>query len=226
MPGPILCASVTRGPYKISRNEFFITVAALAISLYNDAPNVKLTWIYNGREDAQMLTTVGLLFRDLPVALRFTDDLTLRDAFSSVHEQVRSGIEHSIYPYVEMNAAQGITEGELACLLYQQDIRDMNGMEGFDIQNVDIRQNQAAAENILDIQILDGAEGLQVVIDYAASRYEDASIEKLKDIYVKTAQALVTHNSQKDVTIRELRSKLEDRKNFFQTVKGFFSRKK
>ncbi len=212
--------------YKISRNEFFITVAALAISLYNDAPNVKLTWIYNGREDAQMLTTVGLLFRDLPVALRFTDDLTLRDAFSSVHEQVRSGIEHSIYPYVEMNAAQGITEGELACLLYQQDIRDMNGMEGFDIQNVDIRQNQAAAENILDIQILDGAEGLQVVIDYAASRYEDASIEKLKDIYVKTAQALVTHNSQKDVTIRELKSKLEDHKNFFQTVKGFFSRKK
>ena len=212
--------------YKISRNEFFITVAALAISLYNKQPNVKLTWIYNGREDTQMLTIVGLLFRDLPVALRFEDNRTLRDVLSDVHEQVRQGIEHNVYPYVEMHAAQGLTEGELACVLYQQDIRDMNGMEGFDIQNVDIRQNQAAAENILDIQILDGAEGLQVVIDFAASRYEEASIERFKDIYVRTAQALVTHNSQKDVTIRELKAKLEDRKNIFTVVKGIFSRKK
>jgi hypothetical protein len=31
--------------YKISRNEFFITVAGLAISFYNDSPNVKISWI-------------------------------------------------------------------------------------------------------------------------------------------------------------------------------------
>ena len=47
--------------FKVSRNEFFITVAALAVSLYADKPNVKLSWIYNGREDVKMMNTVGLL---------------------------------------------------------------------------------------------------------------------------------------------------------------------
>ena len=51
-------------------------------------------------------------------------------------------------------------------------------------------------------------------------------MEHFKDIYVKLAQALVTHNSQKDVTIGEIKAKLEDKKNFFKTIAGIFSRKK
>ena len=210
--------------YKISRNEFFITVAALAISQYNHADDIQLSWIYNGREDVHQISSVGLLFRDLPVGIRFRDDMTLRNVFADVHEQVQKGIEHSCYPYVELRDQVGISEP--AYLLYQQDIRDMNGMEGFDLEMVDVRQNQAASQAVLDIQILDGEEGLQIVIDYAASQYEDASIEKFKDIYVRIAQSLVTHNSQTDVTIGEIREKIQDKKNVFAIFKGIFSRKK
>ena len=210
--------------YKISRNEFFITVAALAISVYNDAPDVKLSWIYNGREDMQNMTTVGLLFRDLPVGIRFRDSDTLRNVFADVHDQVQKGIEHSCYPYVD--SRNQVANGESAYLLYQQDIRDMGGLEGFDVETIDVRQNQAASQTILDMEILDGADGLQLMIDYAASRYEDASIEKFKDLYVKLAQALVTHNSQSDVTIGEIKAKLSDKHSIFQTIAGLFRRKK
>lgn len=210
--------------YKISRNEFFVTVAALAISIYNNAPNVKISWIYNGREDMQNMTTVGLLFRDLPVGIRFRDSDTLRNVFADVHEQVQKGIEHSCYPYVESQIH--IKEGESAYLLYQQDIRDLGGMESFDIEMVDIRQNQAASQTILDMEILDGPDELTLMIDFAASCYSEESMERFKDIYVKLAQALVTHNSQTDVTIGEIRKKLENRKTFFETIVGIFSRKK
>ena len=209
--------------YKISRNEFFITVAALAISVYNDAPDIKLSWIYNGREDMQMLSSVGLLFRDLPVGVRFHDDDTLRNVFADVHEQVQKGIEHSCYPYVEINGDAG---DECAYLLYQQDIRDMGGLEGFDIKNIDVRQNQAASQTLLDIEVLDGADGLQVMIDFAASCYEEESIEKFKDIYVKIAQTLVTHNSQADVTIKEIKDKIADKQNFFTIFASIFRKKK
>ena len=101
----------------------------------------------------------------------------------------------------------------------------MSGMDGFDFQMVDVRQNQAASQTILDMEILDGAEGLQLMIDFAASRYDEASIERFKDIYIKLAQSLITHNSQSDVTIGEIKAKLEDKKTFFQIVKGIFSRK-
>ena len=209
--------------YKISRNEFFITVAALAISIYNEANNIKLSWIYNGREDMKMMSTVGLLFRDLPIGIKFDDKQTLRNVFADVSDQVNKGIEHSCYPYVDLH--NQVADGESAYLLYQQDIRDMGGLESFNIEPVDVRQNQAASQTILDMEILDGAEGLQLMIDYAASRYNDESIEKFKDIYVKVAQLLVTHNSQKDVTIGEIKDKLKDKKNFFQSVAHIFRRK-
>jgi len=210
--------------FRISRNEFFITVAAMAIALYNNVRDVKLSWIYNGREDLQMMTTVGLLFRDLPVGLRLKDEMTLRDVFADVHDQVQLGIKHSCYPYVDLH--NQVAQGESAYLLYQQDIRDMGGLEGFDIETVDVRQNQAASQTILDMEILDGQDGLQLMIDFASSRYEEASIERFKDIYVKLAQAMVTHNSQKDVTIGEIKDIIRDKKSFFQLFTGIFSRKK
>ena len=208
--------------YKISRNEFFITVAALAISVYNDAPDIKLSWIYNGREDEQMLSSVGLMFRDLPVGIRFKDSDTLRNVFADVHEQVQKGIEHSCYPYVELNGGVG---DEAAYLLYQQDIRDMGGLESFNIKSIDVRQNQAASQTILDIEVLDGSEGLELMIDFAGSRYEEASIEKFKDIYVKIAQTLVTHNSQADVTIGEIKDKIADKQNIFTIFASIFRKK-
>ncbi len=210
--------------YRISRNEFFISVAALAVSVYNEKDNIKLSWIYNGREDMLSMSSVGLLFRDLPVGVKFKDDMTLRELFADVHTQVQKGIEHSCYPYVEKDSE--VVSDDTAYLLYQQDIRDMGGLEDFDIESIDIRQNQAASQTILDMEILDGSDGLVLMIDYAASRYEDSSIERFKDIYINTAQALVTHNSQSDITIRELRKKLSDKKNFFETVASIFRRKK
>ena len=210
--------------FRISRNEFFITVAAIAIALYNKVDDIKISWIYNGREDLQMMSTVGLLFRDLPVGVRLKDEMTLRDLFADVHDQVQKGIEHSCYPYVDLH--NQVARGESAYLLYQQDIRDMDSMGGFDVETVDVRQNQAASQTILDMEILDGEEGLQLMIDYAASRYRDTSIETFRDIYVRVAHALAESQGQEDVTIGSLRKHLREKKHLLQVMKGVLRRKK
>ena len=171
----------------------------------------------------QMMSTVGLLFRDLPVGVRLKDKATIRDIFAEIHNQVKGGIEHSCYAYVDRHNQVGGEES--AYLLYQQDIRDMEG-GGMNIETVDIRQNQAASQTILDMEILDGKEGLVLMIDYAASRYNQESMERFRDLFVMTAQALVTHNSQKDVSVQELRNKLTDKSNFFAKIIGIFRRKK
>ena len=210
--------------YRISRNEFFIAVAALAIHIYNNEPDIKLSWIYNGRDDLQSMSTVGLLFRDLPVGIRFTDGMTLRQLFADVTEQVRKGIEHSCYPYVDSH--NQVVNGESAYLLYQRDIRDMNGLDGFDAETLEVRQNQAASQTILDMEILDGEEGLQLMIDYAASRYNDESMEKYKDLFIRIARMMAGHHSQEDVTVGELKKKLRDHWHLMKIVKGIFRRKK
>ena len=57
-------------------------------------------------------------------------------------------------------------------------------------------------------------------------RKNQESMEKFRDLFVMTAQALVTHNSQKDVTVAELKNKLSDKSNFFAKIIGIFRRKK
>ena len=210
--------------YRISRNEFFISVAILAISIYNRQNDIKICWIYNGREDANAMHSVGLLFRELPVAVRLKDDMTIRELFADVHEQVQKGIEHSCYPYVDINSQIG--EDDAAYLLYQQDIRDMGGLEDMNVEAIDIRQNQAASQTILDMEILDGEDGLTLMIDYTSSLYNDESMESYKDTFVKVAQSLVTQTSQKDVTVAEIRKKCTNIWNFFATFRGAFKRKK
>ena len=210
--------------YKISRNEFYIAVATLAISIYNKAEDVKISWIFNGREDAEMMTSVGLLFRDLPIGIRFGKLNTIRELFTEVHEQVRKSIEHSIYPFVDKHNYAG--GGESAYLLYQQDIRDVGGLDGMDIEPVEVKQNQAASQTILDMQILDGKAGLTLVLDYAASRYETSSMEKYRDLFIAIAQKLAAHTAQEDMTIASLKASFEPKKGFFAKLKSLFSKKK
>ena len=200
--------------FMISRNEFFISVACLAIAMYNQCDNVKISWIFNGREDTELMNSVGLIFRDLPIGIRFKDELTMRDLFAEVHTQVQKGIEHSCYPFVDKHNTAG--GGESAYLLYQQDIRDMGTMDG--IETVEIRQNQAASQTILDMQILDGKKGLMLVLDYAASRYDEASMVKYQSIFLKIAQTLAGNASQKDITVKDIKA-------LFATKKvGFFAK--
>ncbi len=200
--------------FQISRNEFYITVACLAIANYNKVNDVKISWIFNGREDVELMNSVGLLFRDLPIGLRLKDETSIRDLFNEVHEQVQKGIEHSCYPYVDKHNTAG--GGESAYLLYQQDIRDIGGLDG--IEAVQIRQNQAASQTVLDMQILDGKAGLTLVLDYAASRYEKESMEKYQAIFLQIAQKLAKNTSQKDLLVKDIKAIFEEKK------KGFFAR--
>ena len=193
--------------YLISRNEFFITAAALAISIYNNAPNIKLSWIYNGREDAQMMSSVGLFFRALPVAIRFSDDETLRNVFSSVREQVENGIRNSLYPYVDIH--NQVAENEPAYILYQGDLRD-GTIEGFDVEPVELRWNEPAVQTILDLDILDGANGLAALPHFAAALYEEASMIRFRDLFVTASQVLSGYNTQADVTIGEIKAKIKE----------------
>ncbi|MBO5560768.1 MAG: AMP-binding protein [Firmicutes bacterium] len=198
--------------YQLSRNEFFIAAAALAISIYNNEQNIRLSWIYNGRENEYMMSTVGLLFRALPVGLRLIDNATLRDIYADVRDQVQKGIEHSNYPYVDMR--NQVAENEPAYLLYQRNIRDSHVMGELDVESVDLRWNESAAQAILDLEILDGESGLGLLASYAASFYEDESISRFQKLFLITAKTLSQHHSQADICLGDIRKEISKELEF------------
>ena len=171
--------------------------------MYNDRYNIKIEWIYNGRDDILSTTTTGPLFRDLPVAFRFYDDMPLKDIFESARRQVKKGIENSIYPYEDMDAQ--VVEEDCISVLYQQDIREVDSIDGIKVEQIDIRQNYAAAQNILDIQILDGEDGFQIVFDYSTGRYERESMENFMDMFLDVLDYIADNESKDGITFGDVR---------------------
>ena len=175
--------------YMVSRNEFYIAATLLAIAVNTNQNDVQVSWIYNGRDDAALVSTVGLLYRDLPVAVRLSGEMELRDILAEVHAQVQNGIKYSCYPYVER--APQIADGDVTGVLYQRDLYDLDIFGGLHVEMVDILQNKAASQTVLDVQILDGKDGLQYRFDYAASNYKEQTMIDFQKLFERTVSAMV-----------------------------------
>lgn len=192
----------------VSRNELFVTVAALSVSFCAGSPNVKLAWFFNGREDTKLMHTVGALFRDLPIAFRFNKAQRVEEIFVDAREQVRSAIGHSCYPYVENHSLA--VEDDIATVLYQHDLRDAVDLGGIAMEAVDIRQNKAASQSVLDIEILDGSAGLHLSLDYAASRYDRNTMVRFRDLFTRITAALVHEKNVGELTVGDLHREVQD----------------
>lgn len=207
-----------------SRNEFYIAVTLLAIALSTGKNAVQVSWIYNGRDDLTASSSVGLFYRDLPVALKLQENSSIRDIFAEVHEQVQNGIKYSCFPYVENT--DWVVDGDITCVLYQKDIREIGEIQGLDVEMIEILQNKMASQNVLDIQILDGEDGIQYVFDYAASRYDEKTMVEFQKIFCRIVSVLLTNTSLDTCTFGNLQKEIRGSKGILQMVKKHLGRLK
>ncbi|MBR0442910.1 MAG: hypothetical protein IIX15_01080, partial [Clostridia bacterium] len=210
--------------FMVSRNEFFIAATLLAIAINTNKNDVKVSWVYNGRDDMASRTSVGMLYRELSVALRLRDKTSLRDIFTEVHNQVRDGIKYSCYPY--MATIPQNEEGDIACVLYQKDICEADDFDGMNVSRVKIAHNDSAAEAVLEIKILDDEDGLAYVFDYAAGRYERETMSAFQKLFQSVVAAIV-HNANTDgYDFGQLKKNLCVKENLMQKIKNILAKEK
>ena len=202
---------------RLTRNEFFMTAYVLSIALASKKRRVKVSWFFNGREDVQAMSTCGLLFRDLPVALELRDERDIREIYADVQAQVRKGIENSLYPYNELNAS--VVSDDLACFLYQSDIHD-GGADSAMFEQIDIRQNKAASQTIMDTEVIDGAEGVDYAIHYAACRYDEETVKAFAEIFRSVVSVLAGHLEQSALTFGDIRTAVLGKTPFLTRLFG------
>ena len=185
----------------LSPNAFYISANILATAFYNRYKHIMVSWIYNGRNDMKELSTVGLMFRNLPVGVSLYGKLKIEALYADVVDQINKGIEHSIYAAVEQNSR--VSDDDLECVLYQDDLRELGEIPGL-LGEVELEQNYAASQNVLDLEILNSQEGMQVMIDYAASRYDEASIRYYAKIMCSVIKALVNRADDEKATVKTI----------------------
>jgi hypothetical protein len=148
--------------------------------------------------------------------------MTLRDIFAEVQEQVQNGIKHSCYPYIEINPM--VVDGDVTGVLYQRDLRDVGDFGGLTVEEIEIHQNKAASQTILDIQILDGEDGLQYVFDYAASRYKKETMSEFQNLFKRVIAAMMNANTDA-YTFEQLKRDVRGKKGLMQKIKEVFAKK-
>jgi hypothetical protein len=208
----------------VSRNEFFIAVALLAIAINTNKNDVHVSWVYNGRDDLASSSSVGLLCRELSVALRLHNKSNLHDIFTEIHQQVQNGIKYSCYPY--MATIPQDEEGDIACVIYQRDLREADDFVGMNVKEVEVAHNNAAAQSVLDIQILDGESGLEYAFDYAAGRYEKETMSEFRNLFKKVVAAIVNNANTDGYNFGQFKKEVCGNKGLMQKLKDTFAKKK
>lgn len=201
----------------LTPNAFFVTANILATAFYNRYKHIMVSWIYNGRENTNEMSTVGLMFRNLPVAVSLNGKMKIPALYADVVDQINKGIEHSCYAAVELNGNVVVDDAE--CVLYQDDLRELGDVPGL-LGEVELKHNAAASQNILDLEVLNTPEGLEIMLDYASSRYHVASMENYRDVMGATIKALVACTDDDKATVRSVLSAVYDELN----IGGFFSK--
>jgi hypothetical protein len=196
----------------------------LAIAISTNKNDVHVSWVYNGRDDLASISSVGLLCRELSVALRLYNKADLRDIFAEIHEQVQNGIKYSCYPY--MASMPQDEDGDIACVLYQRDIREADDFDGMNVKKVKIAHNNAAAQSVLDIQILDGESGLEYVFDYAAGRYKQETMSEFQNLFKRVVAAIVNNANTDGYDFEHLANDVCGKKGLMQKIKDIFAEKK
>ena len=91
-------------------------------------------------------------------------------------------------------------------------------------KSLEIQQNKAASQAVLDIQILDGEAGLQYVFDYAASRYKKETMIEFQNLFKRVVASIVNANAD-SYTFEQLKKDLHEKKGLLQGIKDAFAKK-
>ena len=188
--------------YDIGKNAFYIATAALAIAVYNGSENIRVSWVYSGRQTASDKNVIGALLRGLYVGIRFGENKTLKELFDDVKTQVDKNIYYSFYPYP---GPEHFSEDcDDASIIYQADLRSIaaNGMLDFTI--VEIPYKTDCADNLLDIEIHNTDEGCKLYMDYNACAYKEESIYRFRKLFLKTACLLMENLDNPEMEVADI----------------------
>ena len=77
----------------------------------------------------------------------------------------------------------------------------------------------------MDIQILDGEDGLQYVFDYAASHYDPETMAAFQNLFKSVIAAIVNNANTDDYVFGQLKKDLRIKESLMQKIKAIFAKK-
>lgn len=188
--------------YGLGKNPFIIASTILALSAATKKKDIIITWLYDGRVGALENSLVGLVIEDRPLAIRIREEMTLSDYFSTILKKIEAGVAY--HDYSVMPDDSEIIKDDIICVIYQSKLLDFSADGELQYQLVTLPSKYEAAENVMDVELVDGEPFPKLVIVYNNVLYNENTIHKYKKLVVKAACRLAEFSASPDTKIVSL----------------------
>ncbi|MDO4219227.1 MAG: non-ribosomal peptide synthetase [Synergistaceae bacterium] len=194
------CYEKMQKVHGLNKNAFFIVATCIAVSAYNERDEVRMTWIHNGRTNSMNARVFGFLYKCFGVGMRFSKTKTLENVYLDMIEQMRNNIHYSYYvpEWLLISADKNIN------LNYLADLESFSGEGELAYTFSALPLDNAHSDNLLDIEILDIDDGCCLELKYNASAYKKESINRFKNMFMKTACLLMEHIENHEMKVMEI----------------------
>ena len=169
---------------RFSENAFFLTAAALSLARFLGLQEIALAWVYNGRDSAEKMDTIGLLIHELPIFFDFNRELSLEELLLETRDSILNGLGH----LDGMSEVYASLTDRVNCFLFQQNLHDSPSVDGRKMPFVPVVDKEATASNILDMELLKIDRGYQLYLDYDRGLYRKETIARLSRYYEQTVE--------------------------------------
>ena len=168
-----------------SRKEdsFFLAASMLTIAKTADAKSSIMSWIHNGRMNAQELRLMGLMMEQYPISRNFEKDLSVEDFLNGLEEKMNVSLKYR--RSLEFVYREGLQD-DCVTFMFQKGIRNQDSSDTFAGKKMKYitvpKSKYSAAENVLDIELNALGDGNYLVdLDYDASRYSKDAMKNFAE---------------------------------------------
>ena len=182
----------------LNENNFFLGATMLTLAKISGSKESVMSWINNGRTNAQERRLMGLMLEQLPCAWDFHEDITIENFLDKLAGQVNTGLKYRKSLDIVYN--EGL-EDECVSFIFQKNINNSFVFGDNSAEIVYLPPNDiSAVENALDVEINSEDTGeYSLQLDYDASLYSEEEIlnfAKTLDEIVRVMQNINTQTSE------------------------------
>ena len=177
---------------KHTENIFFLAASMLTLAKISGAKSSVMSWLHNGRYNAQERRLVGVMIEQFPISWNFEKDITVAEFLDGLAEKINLSFNyhHSLGKIYESGL-----QDDCATFIFQKKIYSLS-VAGQEFEPVEMPQNEfAAVENSLDIEVnLTDDGNYYLFLDCDASRYSEAAMKNFADTFHKIILQLQDEN--------------------------------
>jgi amino acid adenylation domain-containing protein/thioester reductase-like protein len=181
----------------IYKSTFFTAAYGYLLSKYNNEQQALFCTIHNGRADKQLVHSVAMLVRTLPVYAKWDNETTVLDFLKANQEQMTGCRQHETYAYSDVVNDMGLQAATM--FAWHGTLFDSLTFAGQPMQAKRLNNNTLEVSIYVKAYICDGQYIAEA--EYNPSEYSETMVAQFLESYEAVVSGMLMQTLLRDVEI-------------------------